>query len=174
MSFALLILFIVLFGVLWAAPTPTTRQTPAGIALDDGFSTKITFAADPDVSFWERSVKPPGVDGGDGIDQTTMHQTAWRVMRARQLKSLTPASGKAAYDPNLYNNIIALINVETTITVRFPDGSTLAFYGYLQSVDFDELVEGQLPECSYQITPTNFDPTNHVEAAPVLTSIPGT
>ena len=79
-----------------AAPAITARTTPAGIMLKDGYSTKIAFAADPDVSFWEKTVKPPGIDGGDGIEQTTMHNSAYRTMRSRSLKTLTEASGKAA------------------------------------------------------------------------------
>lgn len=157
-----------------AAPTPSARQTPAGIKLEDGHSTLIAFAADPDVSFWEKTVKPPGIDGGEAIETTTMHNTNWRTMVSRQLKTLTPCSGKAAYDPNVVNNLNDLINVQTTITIHFPDTSTLAFYGFLQSVEFDEMSEGTQPELSYTIVPTNYDPVNKVEAGPVLTSAEGT
>lgn len=157
-----------------AAPTPTARQTPAGIRLTDGFSTKVTFAADPDVSLWERTVKPPGVDGGDAIETSTMHQTAWRTMAARALKTLTESTFTAAYDPNCYNQLISLINVETTITVTFPDGSTLAFFGFLRAFEPNELQEGEMPDAQVSITPTNEDPAAHTEQAPVLTSVPGT
>lgn len=157
-----------------AAPVPSVRQTPVGIKLKDGFSTKITFAADPDVSFWEKTVKPPGIDGGDPIEQTTMHSIAWRQMAPRQLRTLTESTTKVAYDPAVYSQIVALINVETTVTVTFPDGSTLAFYGFLQKFEMDDLQEGTQPEATVTLTPTNFDPVNHVEAAPVLTSVPGT
>src|SRR5262245_6136219 len=141
-----------------AAPTTTARSTPAGIKLKDGYSTKIAFAADPDVSFWEMTVKPPGLDGGDAIDQTTMHNDDYRTMRSRSLKTLTAVSGKAAYDPNVVNNVLALINVETDITVHFPDGSAYDFYGFLKSVEFDELQEGTMPTLNYEIVPTNYDP----------------
>lgn len=157
-----------------AAPVATVRSSPSGIKLKDGFSTKITFATDDNIEFWEKSVKPPGIDGGDSIPQTTMHNTAWRTMAPRQLKTLTESSTTVAYDPVLYTSILALINVETTITVTFPDGSTLAFYGFLQKFEPSELKEGEQPEASVTITPTNFDPTNHVEAAPVLASVAGT
>jgi hypothetical protein len=55
-----------------AAPTPTARVAPAGIKLKDGFPTKITLAADTNIEFWEKQVKPPGIDGGDAVVQTTM------------------------------------------------------------------------------------------------------
>jgi len=155
-------------------PTTSTRGTPAGIKLDDGFSTKIAFALNLTVSFWEKTVKIPGIDGGDAIETTTMHNVTWRTMSPRQLKTLTQATGKAAFDPNIYNDILSLINREGSITIRFPDGSTLDFFGYLKSVEFDDLEEGKQPELSYVIVPTNQDPTTGAEAAPVLTSVAGT
>lgn len=155
-------------------PTPTTRQTPGGIHLEDGHSTKITIAADPDVSLWEKTVTPPGVDGGDAIEQTTMHNTTWRPMAPRQLKTLTEVSFTAAYDPDAYNQLVTLINRETTITIRFPDGSTLAFYGFLKSFEPNEMSEGEQPDANCTITPTNADPTTGAESGPVLTSVAGT
>lgn len=157
-----------------AAPTPSARTAPAGIKLDDGFRTLINFAADSDVSLWEKTVKPPGMDGGDEIDTTTMHNVTWRTMSSRQLKTLTECSGSAAYDPAVYTQLVALINVETTVTVHFPDLSTLAFYGFLKSVEFSENTEGEQPELNYSIIPTNYDPVNRVEASPVMTSVAGT
>src|SRR5678816_2046032 len=157
-----------------SAPTTTARTTPAGLFLDDGFSTKICPTADPDVSFWEKTVQPPGIDGGDPIETVTMHNIAWRTKRARALKTLTDCVITAAYDPNLYNNILALVNVEGSWTVHFPDGSTLSFFAFLQKVEFAELQEGEFPECTLTIVPTNWDPVAGVEAPPVLTSVPGT
>lgn len=155
-------------------PTTTVRQTPAGIRLTDGFSTKIAFAADPDVSFWEKDVKPPGIDGGDAIQTSTMHNVKWRTMASRALRTLTECTTTVAYDPNVYNNITALINVEGAITVHFPDGSTLDFYGFLQKFEAAALKEGEMPEATVTITPTNTDPTTGAESDPVLTSVPGT
>ncbi len=159
----------------FAPPTPTARGTPAGIKLRDGFKTLVTISANVTVSFWEMTVKPPGIDGGDTIPQTTMHNTAWRTFAARQLKTLTPCTGKGQIDPNVINQLYTLINVYATITVTFPDLSTLAFFGYLRTIEFDEFVEGSPPQFSYEIQPTNSDHTNQfVEAAPVLTSVSGT
>jgi hypothetical protein len=156
------------------APPTTVRQAPTGIKLKDGFKTTIAFAADPDVSLWERSVKPPGLNGGDAIDTTTMHNTKWRTRNPRKLKTMTNCTGKAAYDPDVYNQLINLINVETAITIRFTDGSTLDFYGALTELEFDELQEGNFPECNYVIVPTNQDPVTGAEVDPVLTSVAGT
>lgn len=157
-----------------AAPTPTARGTPSGIRLDDGFSSKITFAAAPTVSLWEKTVKPPGLDGGEKVETTTMHNVTYRTMGPRQLKTLMDTTTKCAYDPIIYQTVLALINVRTTITVSFPDGSTLAFFGYLQKFEPDELQEGTQPEATVTIVPTNYDPVGHAEAAAVLTNVVGT
>ena len=157
-----------------AAPATTPRSAPGGIKLDDGFSTKIAFERDPDVSFWEVTVQPPGVDGGDPIDTTTMHNLNWRTMAARALKTLTESSVTARYDPAVYTQILELINIPGAITVHFPDGSTLDFYGFLQTFEVGDHAEGEPPEATLTIQPTNYDPDNDVEAAPVLTSVAGT
>jgi hypothetical protein len=157
-----------------AAPTPTARPDPTGIYLDDGWRTLITFAANAAVSFWERTVQPPGVDGGDAIDSSTMHNDVWRRRSARSLKEMSDSVVVAAYDPEVYVDIIDLVNRETTITVTFPDGSTLAFYGYLRVFEPGELADGEVPEATITITPTNWDPAARAEAAPVLTSVAGT
>ena len=157
-----------------AAPSATTRETPDGIPLRDGFSTKVTFESDPDISFWEREVTPPGIDGGEPVPQTTMHNLIWRTMRPRFLKTLTPMSLTAAYDPDLYDEALAIINVETTVTVTFTDLSTLAFFGYLQKFDPGNHVEGTQPDCGIVIIPTNWDHASSVEAGPTMTEIAGT
>ena len=166
---------LVFIMVLGANPATTTRSAPVGLKLDDGHSTKVAFSRDNDVSFWEKGVTPPGLDGGDAIDTTTMHNVAYRTFAPRQLKSLTESQCRAAYDPNVYNNILDnLLNQAGSVTCAFSDGSTLDYYGYLRTFEPDEITEGEQPEASITINPTNFDPTNDVEAGPVLTSVAGT
>lgn len=163
-----------------AAPAATPRGTPTGIKLKDGYSTKVTLSLNTTIELWEKTVKPPGIDGGDAIQQTTMHNTTWRTFASRGLLTLTEHTFKAAYDPSIYTSILSMINVQKVgtsaqvITVTFPDGSTLAFYGYVKMFEPDEHQEGTQPEATVTITPTNYDPVNNVEAAPVLTSVAGT
>src|SRR5688572_8154423 len=140
-----------------AAPTPTARQTPSGIMLRDGHSSLVTIGADPDCSVWEKTVNPPGVDGGDSIEQTTMHNDDWRTFAPRSLKTLTESTFKASYDPIYFTQLLLLINVRTTITITWREGSTLAFYGYLKAFIPDELAEGTQPEATVTILPTNWD-----------------
>jgi hypothetical protein len=149
-----------------AAPTPTARGTPSGIKLKDGYQSLITFAASTTISLWEKTVQPPGLDGGDPVVQ--------RTMAPRALITMTPHTFTAAYDPAVYSSILSLLNVETTVTVTFKDGSTLAFYGFLQKFEPAAMSEGTQPEATVTICPTNFDYVNKVEAAPVLTSVSGT
>lgn len=172
--FVLLVVFGGLAVLLGAAPVATVRQTPTGIKLEDGYRSTITFANDPNLSLWEIGVGTPGVDGGDPIDTTTMHNSTYRTMAARALKTLTEFTFTAAYDPSVYSDLEAAINVETTVTRTFPDGSTIAFYGFLRMVEFDDLVEGEMPTCTATVTPTNWDPVNKVEAGPTVTSVAGT
>lgn len=157
-----------------AAPTPTARVLPAGIKLDDGFKCVTTFALDPDIELWEIETGIPGLDGGDPINTTTMHNVRWRTMAARALITLSEATIKAAFDPVVYTNLLSILNVETTITETFPDGSTLAYFGFMRMLTFDPLVEGTMPTCTVTKTPTNWDPVGKVEADPVLSSVSGT
>lgn len=150
-----------------AAPTPTARVTPDGTKLKNGYRTLITFATDPNIALWEKGVTPPGFDGGDAVDNTTMWNDELRTFSPASLSTMTESSGRCAYDPAVYDQIMALLNVETTITVTFPDGSTLAFYGYLRVFEPGELQDGEQPEANFTIQPTNADPTTGDEELPV-------
>jgi len=157
-----------------AAPTPTARATPSGIPLKDGYQTLITIASDTDISFWEKTVTPPGIEGGERVEQTTMHNTTWLTFRPQELADLTECTIVAAYDPDAYDEILAVLNVETTITVTFPDGSTLAFFGYLRTFTPSENARGSQPEATIVIGPTNWDSSNNVEAGPAMAEVEGT
>lgn len=157
-----------------AAPTPTVRQTPAGLKLQDGYQSLLTFARDPDISIWEKSVQPPGVDTGDAIETTTMWNDDWRTKAPRALKEMTEFQITFAYDPACYTQIINIAGIPDTLTLKWGDGSTLAFYGFLKDVEFGELVEGEFPEGTATIVPTNWDHANDAESGPTLASVSGT
>lgn len=158
-----------------AAPTATARQTPAGKPLENGFRSLITFSDNPTIELYEKTVKPPGVESGDPIDITTQHNVEFRTMTPRKLKTLTPGSFKFAYDPVMYTRARQQIGRQQTFTVLFSDGSTLAFYGFLRSIEPDEMtLDDSQPEMTGNFVPTNWDATNDVEAAPLLTSVSGT
>jgi len=152
----------------------TIRIAPVGINLSDGFSTVIAFNADPNVSFWEKTVTPIGLDGGDAIETTTMHNLAVRTMAARSLQTTTDAAVTAAYDPVVYDQIQALINVEDSITINFSNGDTLDFFGFLKSFIPGEAVEGEQPEAAIVIISTNTDPVTGAETIPNYKTSTGT
>jgi hypothetical protein len=136
--------------------------------LDDGFSTTIAFADAAGIKLYEKTLTPPGVAGGGSNDVTTMRNTAWRTMSPKKLKTLTEASFTAAYDPAVYDTIVAQINNNQLITVTFPDDSTLAFWGWLDEFTPNEHVEGEQPTAEVTILPSNHD-DSLVEVAPVMT-----
>lgn len=134
--------------------------------LDDGYQTLISFAADTTVLFYEKTTTPPGIDGGGEIDTTTMQNSTWRTRAPKSLITLSNAATTVAYDPATYPEIIALVNVNNLITVTFPDGDTLAFWGWLNTFTPGEHVEGEQPEAEIEVIASNVN-SSGVETAPV-------
>lgn len=157
-----------------AAPTPSARPTPSGKRLHDGWQTLVAFKARLTLAFWVTQVDPPGLEGDSPKELGTMHNTRWRTMMPRRLITMTPFSITVMWDPVLYSTIVAAVNVVDTITIFFPDLSSVCFYGFLKSFKPDALEEGKLPTAKLEIVPTNTDPSDCSEAAPVYTAGPGT
>lgn len=155
-----------------AAPTITNRQRPTGRAIPDGYRSLIGFEDDPDLAIWERSVKPPGYDGGDPIDTSTMHNNEWRTKHPRSLKTMTEATVVAGYKPTAFAALLAMINNPQSITCQYPDGTAEAFFGFVQKIEKNELKEGEYPECTLTICPMNEDGTG-AEQDPVYGSATG-
>ena len=162
------------FRRMFVAPTPTARTPPTGGAykIPDGYQSELTFASSPGAWFWEIDPKPPAIDGGEPIDTTTMLNSAWRTMSPQSLKKLDNIALKAAYDPDLINSLVSVLinNPADTITIRFPDHSTWAMYGYLQKWEPDALQIGKMPTATMTVVVTNYDSVNRVEAGPVFTA----
>lgn len=137
--------------------------------LEKGHSITVSIAADTTIEFEEIEVQPPGVDGGDPIENHTQYSATWKTKAPSPLMELTELEMEVAYDPAVLgpSAIVAAINVETTITVFFPDGSKLAFYGYLKSFIPGTMSEDERPTASVVIQPTNRDPSDGSEAGPV-------
>lgn len=160
-----------------AAPATTARVESSGLKQVAGFSTQIAFSLDANVAFWEQEVQPPGYDGGDKIETSTMFNTLYETFSPRTLIEITDTSVVAAYDPLVFTEIVSLINKaipDGAVTVHFPDGSTLDFFGYLKSFIPQALVKGEQPKADIVIVCTNWDPTNSLEVGPVMTEVAGT
>lgn len=162
-----------------AAPTVIERTDPGtdntyNKMLENGYQTLIALNADVDISFWEKAVTPLPVVLDDAIDITTMHNDTWKTKAAPALADTGEVTCTVAYDPDVYNQIIAILGDSTEITIHLPDDSTLSFWGYLSKFEPAELVNGTFPEATITIVPTNYDRTNATEEAPVLTPTVGT
>lgn len=123
--------------------------------MDDGFSTIITFANAPSIKLWEKEVTPPGVEGGGPTETSTMRNTEWRTQSPKKLKTLAQSSFTAAYDPAVYEEIEAQVNVNQEITITFPDGETLSFWGWLDQFSPNANNEGEQPTANVTIEPSN-------------------
>lgn len=157
-----------------AAPTPTVRTLPTGTKPPEGFPVLVTFSLNPGMWFWEKTSKPFGLDNGEPIDQTTQFNTRWETMGPRALIKSKQLNSKGTYDPDIYPQIIPMIGVPQTITHKYPNGSTIAFYGYIKEFDADETEIGKQPEANIVYQPTNYDTVNQVEAGPAYHSAHGT
>jgi hypothetical protein len=140
--------------------------------MGDGFPTKITINSAPTAAFWEVTVTPPALDGMDAIDTTTMHSVTWRNKAPRALITMGDVKCTALYNASVYTNILALINKRDTITVSFPDGSTLAAYGFLRQFEPQEMSEGTTGKANIVFSITNEDPASGLTAPPVYTPGP--
>lgn len=159
-----------------AAPTPTPRVDPVGRRLSKGYRMEVTFAADSNVSFWEIEITPFGFEADDFVDTTTQRNDEVRTYSPKTLYRTTDATVVAQYDPAVYPQIMALMNVATVITFWFPDGSSVCAYGALKSFIPDALSEKMTdpPQCTLTIGFTNTDPSACTEEVPVYTAGTGT
>jgi hypothetical protein len=87
---------------------------------------------------------------------------------------MTPVTMVCNFDPKVFTPLLALINVRTTITEMYPNGDTLAYFGFLQKAEKNSHAEGTQPEYTLTVIPTNEDPVTHTEEDPVYTPFVGT
>ena len=158
-----------------AAPVQQTRGTPGGKRLKDGYQTLVAFKNDLDISLYEREVTPPAIIGGDPIDITTMHNTTWVQYALQALKEMGQASGVCGYDPEVLDQIIAIVNDNTTVSIMFPDNSSWDFFGGLIEFEPTGLVRGEFPEANFTIACTQTDEADdELEVGPNYTTPSGT
>lgn len=152
----------------------TARSTPTGAKLKDGYQSLVAFAANASVKLWEKQVTPPSVETGDMVDQTTMHNVTWETFAMQHLIKMGNGSMVCAYDPKVYDELMALVGVETTITIHFSNGATLDAYGGLISFTPSAMVKGSQPEGTAVFGFTNAVSTTGVETAPNYKTPSGT
>lgn len=124
--------------------------------LVDGFSTNIQLVTNDLTLLNVKTLTPPPVEGGGEIDLTTMENAAWRTRAPKSLKTLGPMTFTCSYDPALYlAEVYAAVNDEQSIIITFPDATTLTFYGFVDTFVPGTHEEGELPEATVTIIPTN-------------------
>lgn len=136
--------------------------------LTDGYQALIAFNSSGGVPTYmkEKEVQPPDIDGGGEIDTTTMRNVVWRTRQPKHLKTLGNIVVHVEYDSATYVNIVSAINVNQTITVSFPDGHTLTFWGWVNKFTPTSLKEGEFPTAELQVICSN-QTSNNVESGPV-------
>ena len=154
-------------------PTTTARSTPSGLHLTDGFPSKIACASDPDIAFWEVEVKPFSMDNGDKIDQTTMFNTAVMTSEPQSLVEIGDITGSAAYDPKVYDEIMAIIGSKVSWTLTFSNSDTWDVWASLSLFDPQTLVKGSQPRANFTIQVHNRD-TAALEVSPNYKTSVGT
>lgn len=127
------------------------------VRMDDGHATFITLSGAPTIKLYEKEVTPPGMTNGGPIDTTTMRNTNWRTMSPKQLKSLTAVSATVAYATEAIEQIWAQMGVNQEITITYPDGSTITFWGWLDEFTPGANVEGEQPTATITVHPSNHD-----------------
>lgn len=164
------------------APTKTSRVVPVGTPstnrrLPDGFKTTIAFSLAPAIALWEKTVMPPGIEGGEPINISTMLNNYWHTKWPRSLVDISDAQSEYAYDPDAVwatgANVLGILNVNQSITVWFPDNSAISFYGWLRSFKHKSHVEGEFPLADSIIVVSNTD-SNFNEQGPVFSPAAGT
>ena len=139
--------------------------------LVDGFNTTIVFPG-AGVTFIEKEITPPALDGGGEIDQTAMRNVFWRTRWPKYLVTLSKIDAKVKYDPVAYAAISLLMNINRTITVTFPSLTdtptrTILFWGWLNKFAPNSNKEGDEPLADIEIIPSNLN-GSRVETGPVF------
>lgn len=136
--------------------------------LQDGFKTLIAISGIT-AHFEEIEVTPPELDSTGAIEQTTMRNSRYRTKLGKALITLGMVSVTVAYDPKVIGQVQNILGTNRYVTITFPDGSTLGFYGIINKFTPDALKEGERPQATLEIDPSNMSTANPpVEAAPVF------
>ena len=134
--------------------------------MDDGHQTLVTFPENSSILLWEKELTPPGVEGGGENDTTVMDNSTYRTKSPKSLITMSDMSLIAAYDPAVYDDIIAIVNVNQLIVITWPDDSTLQFWGWIDEFKPGSVEEGSQPTADVTIKCSNQNDSG-VETAPV-------
>jgi hypothetical protein len=134
--------------------------------LDDGHSSTIMFSDDPTIRLFEKEVTPPAFQSGGPIDTTTMRNIRYRTNSPKKLITNGQMSSTVAYATESYPRIQTMLGRNQLVTVLFPDGAHIMFWGWLDSFAPGALAEGAQPTAAVVVQPSNHDDDGN-EVAPV-------
>jgi hypothetical protein len=126
--------------------------------LTNGYASFFEIGTYGTLGFWEKEVTPFGLEGGDKIDVSTMHNHYVRTYAAQALYEASDGEITAAYDPGILSNLSGTggaINDNQTVTIHFPDTSTWDTFGYIQTFSPSALTNGEQPEATITVVFTN-------------------
>lgn len=138
------------------------------LRLDDGFSTIFTLENAPTIKLYERDVTPPSLGNGGPIETTTMRNIAWRTSAPKQLKTAGQITAICAYATSVIPVLQEQLGINQRITVTFPDGATMMFWGWMDAFTPAQMAEGTQPTANVVFHPSNRD-TDGAEVAPLYT-----
>lgn len=144
--------------------------------LADGFSatTPTTLSLGDSGFVCEIEVTPPALDGGDMIPQDCMRSGVIGIALPRSRMRFMPITAVVSWDPQVYGvnlGVVAggqlvTINRNQLLTLTFPNGRRLNFYGAVTKFEPGVLKEGERPTATMTVGFTNINPANGLVYAP--------
>jgi hypothetical protein len=118
-----------------------------------------------------KTLTPPAMQNGDAIDVTSQDNATFKTKALQALIDYGEISGTCSWDPVVYHDgdLRDLLGVNASMTITFPDGSTLQFWGGLVTFEPGEFSIGEEPVADFTIVPTLRNASG-VETAPVYTA----
>lgn len=138
--------------------------------IDNGFSTTLEFDENPTLEFYEVEVQPPGWDGGDPINTSTMRNTTLETFTPAALMTMTEITVSVAYTSDIFHlttGVKAMVNINQEVILTLPDGATVTFWGYVRSFIPPTHVKNVRPMAGLRVVPTNTNDSK-VETLPVF------
>jgi hypothetical protein len=106
-----------------------------------------------------KRVKPFGLDQRGGIDTTSMLNDTHVTEEPKKLKAVTPLTLMCSYGGSrTLAALNALMGLILEITVNWPDGQVTRVQGFINTVEPQEVSEGEQPMVSVEIRAANVLP----------------
>lgn len=115
--------------------------------LTDGQGIRIVLV-NQGLVFYEKSVQPSGVEGGDPINITTNDNTAYESQAPRTLRMRMQSQSVVTYDSTDKAAYEAAVDQSDSIRIDYPDDTTELYVGWLRSFIPDSAENGSQPQAT--------------------------